>query len=262
MQLNVLEIESIEISFGALKAIDKLSLQIPQGCIFGLIGPNGAGKTTTINCISDLIDYDSGVVKIFGKNLSDEGLYIKNKMGILYENTEDLFLYLTGEEYLEFTGEVYGLDKNIIKERINIVLDYLELDLYRFMLIDEYSKGMKKKIALASILLHNPDLIILDEPFDGLDALTVIKLKKLFIQLKEKGKTVLVTSHILSYIEDVTDEVAIINKGKIVYQSRTGDIRKKIKNEVSQETYQTLEEVFIDIVSEGEANKVKTLPWL
>ena len=262
MQLNVLDIESLEVSFGVLKALDNLNLQVPQGCIFGLIGPNGAGKTTTINCITDLLDYDQGKINIFGKDLSTEGLAIKKKMGTLYENTEDLFQYLTGEEYLQFTGEIFGLDKNTIIERSNVLFGYLELDSYRFMLIDEYSKGMKKKIALASILLHNPDLIILDEPFDGLDALTVVKLKNLLKKLKEKERTVLVTSHILSYIEDLTDEVAIINKGKIVFQSKTSELRTKVKNAVTNETYKSLEEIFIDLTNTRVENKIESLNWI
>ncbi len=262
MQLNILDIELLEVSFGELKALDNLNLQIPQGCIFGLIGPNGAGKTTTINCITDILDYDLGKIKIFGKDLSTEGLAIKKKMGALYENTEDLFQYLTGEEYLQFTGEIYGLDKNTIIERSNTLLDYFELDSYRFMLIDEYSKGMRKKIALASILLHNPDFIILDEPFDGLDALTVVKLKNLLKKLKEKEKTVLITSHILSYIEDLTDEVAVINKGKIVFQSKISELRSKVKNAVTNETYKSLEEIFIDLTNTKGENKIENLNWI
>lgn len=262
MQLNTLEIDSIEIAFGDLKALDELSMNVRQGCIFGLIGPNGAGKTTTINCITDLLDIDSGSIKIFGKDLNDDGLFIKKKMGTLYENTDDLFQYLTGEEYLEFTGEVYGLDKNTISERSSILLDYLELDAYRFMLIDEYSKGMRKKISLASILLHNPDFIILDEPFDGLDTLTVVKLKQLLKKLKGKGKTVLITSHILSYIEDLTDEVAIINKGKVVYQSKTSELRTQVKNAVTNETYESLEEIFMDLTKAGKEENIDNLNWL
>lgn len=262
MQINTLEIDSIEIAYGDLKALDGLSIQVPQGSIFGLIGPNGAGKTTTINCITDLLELDSGTIKIFGKDLSQDGLEIKKKIGVLYENTEDLFQYLTGEEYLQFTGEVYGLDKNTIIERSDILLNYLELDSYRFMLIDEYSKGMRKKIALASILLHDPDFIVMDEPFDGLDTLSVVKLKKLLKKLKEKNKTVLITSHILSYIEDLTDQVAIINKGKVIFTSQTKDIRTKIKNELTNESYQSLEEIFIELTGTGGNDKIDMLTWL
>ena len=262
MQLNTVEIDSAEIAFGDLKALNGLNLSVPQGSIFGLIGPNGAGKTTTINCITDLLDIDAGTIKIFGKDLNDHGLFIKRKMGALYENTDDLFLYLTGEEYLQFTGEVYGLDKNTITERSNLLLEYWELNSYRYMLINEYSKGMRKKISLASILLHNPDLIIMDEPFDGLDALSVNKLKQLIKRLREKGKTVLITSHILSYIEDLTDEVAILHKGKVVFQSPTSEMRTKAKNELSNEKYNSLEEIFLDLTSTNKNGNQEGLYWL
>lgn len=237
-------------------------MNVPQGYIFGLIGPNGAGKTTTINCITDLLDIDAGSIKIFGKDLNDNGLFIKRKMGTLYENTDDLFQYLTGEEYLQFTGEVFGLDKKAISERSDVLLEYWELNSYRYMLINEYSKGMRKKISLASILLHNPDLIIMDEPFDGLDALSVNKLKQLIKRLREKGKTVLITSHILSYIEDLTDEVAILHKGKVVFQSPTSEIRTKAKNELSNEKYNSLEEIFLDLTSTNKNGNQEGLYWL
>ncbi len=263
MRANVIEIDALNIAYGAVKALDGLNLEISEGNIFGLIGPNGAGKTTTINCLSDLLYPDAGSIRIFGNELSENGISIKKRMGILYENTEDLFLYLTGEEFMEFTGEVYNLNKKEISRRMNILFEYLELDPYRFMLIDEYSKGTKKKIALAAILLHNPDLIIMDEPFDGLDTITVVKLKKLLKILKGKNKTVLITSHILSYIEDLTDEVAIINNGKIVFQSKTEDIRSKFKNEVGAEAFNSLEEIFLDVVkSSDDVDKSNMLSWL
>lgn len=262
MQLDVIEIKSAIVSFGRLRALDSLNLNVKGGGIFGLIGPNGAGKTTTINCLSSLLDINSGSITIFGKKAREDDLSIKKNMGIMYENTEDLFIYLKGEEHLRFVSDVYGLDKRTASERIDKLFDYFEMNSHRFMLINEYSKGMKKKIALASILLHDPELIILDEPFDGLDALTVINLKNLLKQLKEKGKTILITSHILSYIEDVTDEVAIINKGRVVFQAKTNEIRTKVKNELTNETYSSLEEIFIDITKSGTDDKKNNLSWL
>jgi len=153
------------------------------------------------------------------------------------------------------------LSKPEIKTRIKELLEYFDLEIFRWKSIAEYSKGMRKKLALASILLYNPDFIILDEPFDGLDAITVVKIKSLIKILKKSGKTFLITSHILSYIEDISDEVAIINKGRIVYHSEAKEIRHKIKNEITKETYQSLEEIFIDLTT-GKEDKEKTLSWL
>jgi len=258
--MNILEIVSLTKKYGNITALDNFDFQICDGIISGLIGPNGAGKSTTINCIADLLEYDSGILKIFGKELKNDPIGIKKKLGILFENTDDLFLYLKGEEHLHFVGEIYGLESNIISARIDELFNFFEIESHRRMLIESYSKGMKKKIALASIILHDPEFIILDEPFEGLDVLTIIKVKRLLQQLKAKGKTILITSHILSYIEDLTDKVAIINKGKIVFQSETKDIRNKIKNEVTKVTYQSLEDIFIDFTTEEEQKT--ELSWL
>ena len=259
--MNILSIKNLTKSFGDKQVLNNLSLSIEQRKIFGLLGPNGAGKTTTINCIADLLDYDKGEITIFDKDLKKDSTYIKKKNGILFENNDDLFVHLKGEEYLQFIGEIYGFKKAEIKKRMDELFDYFELNDSRYKMIEGYSKGMKKKIAFASILLHNPDFIILDEPFDGLDTMTVIKVKKLIRQLKGKGKTILITSHILSYIEDIADEVAIINKGKKVFQAPTKDIRTKVKNELTQETYHSLEEIFLDLTTEKE-DQDKTLSWL
>lgn len=259
--MNILEINSLTKSFDILKSLDNLSLSIPKGIILGLVGSNGAGKSTTINCITNLLNPDSGVIKIFGKILKEDEINIKIRMGVLYENTDDLFLYLKGEEHLHFVGNVYGINKKILEMRIDELFAYFELESHRHILIESYSRGMKKKIAFASILLHDPEFIILDEPFEGLDIMAIIKVKKILRQLKEKGKTILITSHIFSYIEDLSDEVAIINKGKIIFQSATKEIRNKIKNELTKETYQSLEDIFLDLATDKKKIE-QPLSWI
>ena len=135
------------------------------------------------------------------------------------------------------------------------------MDNFRNKLLDEYSKGMKKKIALASLLIYNPEFLILDEPFEGLDALTLVKVRKLFAILKKKNRTILLSSHILAYLEDLADEIAIINKGKIVYRANIKDIRNKIKDKVTHETYNSLEEIFIDMTG-NQKDDEDLLSWL
>ena len=262
MPENAIEIDNLTRSFGNIRALDGLSLGVPEGSVFGLIGPNGAGKTTTINCIADLLAPDSGSVKVFGKELKRDGIAVKKEMGILFENTADLFMYLSGEEQLRFVGEVYGLDRWTIEERMDTLFEYFELESHKWVLIEEYSKGMRKKLALASILMHNPRLIILDEVFDGLDTLTIVKVKKLLRKLRESGKTILITSHILSFIEDLSDDVAIINKGRVVFQSKTAELRKKIKNGITNETYGSLEEIFLDITKTEGDDDPAVLDWI
>lgn len=261
MPKGILNINKVDKTFKETQALNNLDLSVNESSILGLVGPNGAGKTTLINCIAGLIEIDSGEIEIFDTKLKGDAIDIKKRMGFIFENTESLFMYLTGEEQLNFVADIYGLGKSVKQERVEELLDFFELEEHRNKLIEEYSKGLRKKLAFASILLYNPDLIILDEPFDGLDVFSVIKVKKLIKLLREKGKTILVTSHILSYIEDMADEIAIIHKGIIIYQSATKDIRNKIKNELTKETYQSLEEVFLDLTTEKELVE-KTLSWL
>ncbi len=262
MYKKTLSVKNLVKKFNNKNVIDDISFFVEKGKIFGLLGGNGAGKTTIINCIADLHNIDSGAIEVFEKDLCKETIEIKKKIGFLFENTESLFDYLKGEEQLEFVADVYQLPRKVRKERIEESLSFWGLEDAGSKLIAKYSKGMRKRLAMASTLIHNPDLIVLDEPFDGLDATTNIKVKKIIKQLKVKGKTILVTSHVLSFIEDLADEVAIINKGKIVYQSATKDIRNKIKNELTRETYNSLEEIFIDLTVEEEEKSNNTLSWL
>ncbi len=262
MPVDIIEIDSVDRTFGNLVALDNLNLKIPEGTIFGLIGPNGAGKTTTINCIADLLVPDSGSIRVFGKDLKLDGIAIKKDMGVLFENTADLFVYLSGEEHLRFVGEIYGLDRAAIEERMDILFEYFGLESHRWMLIEEYSKGMRKKLALASILIHNPKLIVLDEPFDGLDALSAVKVKKILMKMQESGKTILITSHILSFIEDLTDEVAIIDRGRVVFRSKTAELRTRIKDEITKETYGSLEEIFVNITRKDSNDDPEVIDWL
>ena len=262
MSMNQLTINSLTKKFGDLKALDGLSFAVPKGRIFGLIGPNGAGKTTTIRCITGLLNIDGGNIKIFGKDIEKDSIEIRRKIGVLFENMDDLFVYLKGQEHLEFVGQVYGLPKKTIAQRIDDLFEYFEMESHRNILIDDYSKGMKKKIALASILLHNPDFIILDEPFEGLDTITIVKVKNLLKQLKRQERTILITSHILSYIEDLCDDVAIIHKGKIIYQNTTDKIRENFKKQISKTAnLSALEEIFLNYVDKQNEH-TKTLGWL
>jgi len=185
-------------------------------------------------------------------------------MGILFENVEDLFVYLQGGEHLEFVGQVYGLPFETMEERIDALFRFFEMESHRNIIIDDYSKGMKKKLALASILLHDPDFIILDEPFEGLDTLTIVKIKKLLRKLNERGRTILITSHILSYVEDLCEEVAIIHRGHIIYRNQTEKIRSEFSEEVAGNpalSEHALEDLFLKLVEE-ENGVEKTLAWI
>lgn len=257
----VLKINNLSKSYGNKPALSQMKLEITNGNIFGLVGPNGAGKTTLIRCITNLLEYDSGEIEIFGKQFKNSEIEIKQNIGVLYDFL-GLYDYLKGQEYLEFIGKIYGLKYDVIESRIAELLPFFNLEGDQWLLIDGYSKGMKKKLALASIILHNPEFIILDEPFEGMDPIAIKKTKQLFRDLKKQGKTILITSHILTYLENLCDEVAIINKGKLVYQNTMENVKSDFKNKVNKnESLSALEEIFLDVVGEDEDSK-KTLSWI
>lgn len=248
--------------YGGVIAVDSLSLTIPSGTFFGFVGPNGAGKTTTVNVLTGVVRPTSGRVRILGLDLEQNPLEIKKQVGVVPEGMA-LFEGLTGEEQLTFVGRIYGLQENEIGRRIEELLNLFELEGAASRLIETYSAGMKKKLAFAAAILHDPKVLFLDEPFENVDPISRKKMKEILTTMQNKGTTVFLTSHALETVEALCDEVAIINKGKLVFQSKTEDIRKKIKDEVSQETYQSLEEIFIDVVSgNGEDRTPKKLSWL
>jgi len=256
----MIKINGLSKKYNGLLAIDNLTLTVPERSIFGYVGPNGAGKSTTINILTGMILPTEGEVKLLGYDLRKDSIEIKKRIGVILE-VLNLFEGLTGEEHLRFVGKVYKIDKNILEERIKETLDFFDLTSAKDRLIETYSQGMKKKLAFASAIIHKPKILLMDEPFENVDPISRKKIKDILNKFRNNGSTILITSHSLVEVEDFCDEVAIINKGKIVFQSATKDIRNKIKNEITQETYQSLEEIFIDLTTEKE-DKEKTLSWL
>ncbi len=256
----MIKINGLSKKYNGLLAIDNLTLTVPERSIFGYVGPNGAGKSTTINILTGMILPTEGEVKLLGYDLRKDSIEIKKRIGVILE-VLNLFEGLTGEEHLRFVGKVYKIDKNILEKRIKETLDFFDLTSAKDRLIETYSQGMKKKLAFASAIIHKPKILLMDEPFENVDPISRKKIKDILNKFRNNGSTILITSHSLVEVEDFCDEVAIINKGEIVFQSATKDIRHKIKNEITQETYQSLEEIFIDLTTKKE-DKEKTLSWL
>ncbi len=256
----MIEITGLTKSYNGLLALDKLTINIFANSIFGFVGPNGAGKSTTLNILTGIISPNSGEIKILNYDLRKDPLEIKKRIGVIPEVLA-LFDGLTGEEHLTFAGKVYGVEKAILEKRVKELLEFFDLSSAKDRLIDTYSMGMRKKLAFATAIIHSPKVLFLDEPFENVDPLFRKKMKEIIVKMRDSGASVLITSHALIEVEDFCDEVAIINKGNLVYQSKTADIRKKIKDEVSQETYQSLEEIFVSLVGEPE-EKAKSLSWL
>lgn len=258
--MKAIEIKNLNKSYKKVRALTGLDLTVSQGTITGFVGSNGAGKSTTINILANTIKKDSGIVKILNDEIEAGDWKYKKHVGFALEKPKYLE-YLNGREFLEFAGTMQKVPFDILSDRVDELLAVFELDEKKDKLIKTYSKGMRQKITLSSALLNNPQLLILDEPFEGLDPISRRKAKNILTKIKNSGKTVLISSHILIEIEDFCDEIAIINKGKIIYQSATKDIRNKIKNEVTKETYSSLEEIFLDI-TKSDLESDSDLSWI
>jgi ABC-2 type transport system ATP-binding protein len=264
-------------------AVDNLNLTVRRGSFFGFLGPNGAGKSTTIKMLTGLLAPTSGKIRVLGRDLSAEPLEVKRRIGVVPEDL-NLFERLTGAEMLAFTGRMYGLQKAEIAGRAPELLDLMELLSEPKKLIVEYSHGMKKKLALACALIHRPEILFLDEPFEGIDAIASRTLKDLLFRLTARGLTVFLTSHVLEIVERLCSDIAIISQGKLLAAGSLDELRKGIQLEgdsqpagrgqpglVGQQEGLigehagpiSLEEYFIHIVGgERSAGEEEVLQWL
>jgi len=204
-----------------IKAVQSLSLTIEQGEVFGFLGPNGAGKSTTIKILMDLVRPDSGSVSIMGKDIKETE--VRKHVGYLPENPY-LYDYLSASELLWFAGKASGLTSETTRSRSNEVLDKLELQGARARKLRTYSKGMVQRVSLALALIHDPEVIILDEPMSGLDPIGRKMVGDIILELKSRGRTVLISSHILADVERFCDRIGIIVKGKLKLVGSLNDL--------------------------------------
>jgi ABC-2 type transport system ATP-binding protein len=261
--MNAIEINNLtKIYKKSICAVDNFSLVIPSSSIFGIVGPNGAGKSTVMNILAGVVNKTGGSFTILGKQIKKGDYEYKREVGFVLDKPHYIEK-LSVTDYLNFCGAMYELPANEIEMRVSELLHFFELDGKQDERIELCSKGMKKKVSLAAAMIHQPKLLILDEPMEGIDPVLVKQIKDTLRLMAEKGVTVILSSHHLDSVEKFCDEVAIIDKGKLVFQSKTTDIRKSVKDELTQETYESLEEIFIDAVSEKSVKKeIKRLSWL
>ncbi len=205
-------------------AVDGLSLTVPRGSFFGFLGPNGAGKSTTIRMLTGLIPPTSGVIELLGLSMPADEMAIKQRIGLVPDESL-LFDRLTGGEFLEFVGRMYRLPRALAVQRAGELLDLFELSGERRKLIAEYSKGMRKRITMAASLIHRPELFLMDEPFEGVNAVGARLMKDILLEQVRRGATIFLTSHVLEVVERLCDTAAIIDKGRIVAEGRMQDLR-------------------------------------
>src|SRR5580693_10047466 len=217
MSSPAIRVRELKKSYGPNAAVDGVDLEVPRGSFFGFLGPNGAGKSTTIRMLTGLIPADGGTIEILGFRLPQDELEIKRRVGLVPDESL-LFDRLTGAEFLEFVGRMYSLPRPLAIQRAQELLELFELANERGKLIAEYSKGMRKRVAMAASLIHRPELFLMDEPFEGVDAVGARLMKGILLDQVRHGATIFLTSHVLEVVERLCDEVAIINRGKIVTQ--------------------------------------------
>ena len=239
--------------FGDFTAVDAIDLRIDCGVFYGFLGPNGAGKSTTIKMLTGLLAPSAGEMSVLGRNMlvADEALDAKRHVGVMPENLA-LFDNLTARENLTFVGRMHQLPRDTIRTRTDELLGLLGLADEEKKLSMEFSHGMKKKLALAAALLPNPDLLFLDEPFEGVDALTSRVIRDLLTGFVARGSTVFLTSHVLEIVERLCTHVGIIVRGQLVEQVAMDEIRQK---------GQSLEELFLQKAGADAAAKT-TIAWL
>ena len=256
----IIEAKNLKKIYRMKKAVDDISFTIEAGTIFGLIGPNGAGKSTTIHMLTGIIDPTAGSVKLFGQDFHASSIELKKRMGVMPERPA-LFENLTVYEQIFFSGKIYGLDKLLLEKRITELLRQFDLINQQNKFIYELSAGMKKKLAFICALIHDPDLIVLDEPFENIDPLASQIVQDIIRQLADNGRTIFLTSHNLTLVEKRCTHIAIINEGKIVMRGDTQGILKQIEGGKNQADKQALlEQLYLEIIAPD--RKAGSLSWL
>ena len=250
---SAIQLTHVTKRFGRKVAVDDLLLEVQEGELFAFLGPNGAGKTTTIKMICGLLQPDAGQVEVCGHRIGDDGLLAKAKLAYVPDQP---FLYekLTGREFLRFVGKMYRLGRKQFKTQSDRLTEAFEMGDFLDQLTGNYSHGMKQRVVLASALLHDPKVLVIDEPMVGLDPRTVRVVKDLFRERVSNGMTVFMSTHTLEVAEAVADRIGIIDKGTLVALGRLKELRAK------REAEESLEEIFLDLTGWGADPGRETVP--
>jgi ABC-2 type transport system ATP-binding protein len=251
--MDAIRLTNLSKKYGPTLAVENLSLAVPAGSMFGFLGPNGSGKSTTIGCMTGLLDPTTGTVDLLGKRFDPGNAEAKRRIGVMPE-TLGLFEPLYAHEFLSFIARMFGLDEAETRRRVTELLDALELT-DTGKTLSEYSTGMRKRVAFAAAVIHSPEILFLDEPFESIDPAGVALMKQWLRQFTEQGRTVFITSHVLETVERICTEVAIVTRpGRLVWQ---GEITSFPIRHDGQE-FHALEPLFLHLTGERSA----TLNWL
>jgi len=239
-----IRIEKITKCYGRKRAVDGISLEVFPGELFAFLGPNGAGKTTTIKMMSGLLRPDAGTIHICGLPMSTDALAAKARLAYV---PDEPFLYekLTAREFLRFVAQMYSIPDDVARRRAGDLMDRLRIDTFADQLAEGFSHGMKQKVVLAAALLHEPDVLIVDEPMVGLDPGGMRTVKDLFRERASAGKTVFMSTHTLDMAEAIADRIGIINQGQIVACGTLAELKNRAARE------HRLEDIFLDVTNPG-----------
>jgi len=242
----MIELRNLTKKFGEIVAVNRLNLSVSEGEIFGFIGPNGAGKTTTLRMMSGILAPTEGSIMIDGIDMARQPEKAKQRMGYIPDRS---FLYekLTGMEFLRFTADLFGVEDGLFKEKSESFLKEFSIYDWRDELIESYSHGMKQRLIISAALLHEPKVLIIDEPMVGLDPAGIRMIKILFRDLAKKGTTLFMSTHTLSVAENVCDRIGVIHKGKLIAIGTVEDLKDSARVEEGD-----LEKVFL-ILTEGDS---------
>ncbi len=256
--IHAITTSGLQRTFGDFTAVDQLDLTVDAGSFFGFLGPNGAGKSTTIKMLTGLLKISGGEATVLGYDVARQPVEVKQRIGVL---PEELALYdrLRAGEYLDFVGRMYGMRKKVIRARSEELLELMNLGGEGKKQIVDFSHGMKKKLALCSALIHEPQLLFLDEPFEGIDAVASRLIKDLLGALIKAGVTIFLTSHILEIVEKLCSRLAIIHQGRLVAQGTLAELQRGVSLEHGSAS---LEELFLSLVESDEPHPKPTLSWL
>jgi ABC-2 type transport system ATP-binding protein len=249
----VIELHEVTKRYGDFTAVQQLSLEIREGELFAFLGPNGAGKTTTIKMIAGLLMADSGEVRVCGHPMGRDGRLAKALMAYVPDQP---FLYdkLTGREFLDFVGRMYGLDPAAIRTRSQALIERLEMGSFLDQLTESYSHGMKQRTVLAAALLHEPKLLVIDEPMVGLDPRTVRTVKDIMWEMISRGCTVFMSTHTLEVAEAVADRIGIIHRGRLIACGTLDELRAHASRDES------LEDIFLRLTTDQANGHAETIP--
>jgi len=239
----MIELKALTKKFGEYKAVDDINLFVKKGEIFGFIGPNGAGKTTTIKMIGGILAPSAGTVTVAGIDIQKEPEKAKSKIGFIPDRPY-LYEKLTGREFLKFTADLYGVPDDIFSKKAQQNLEMFSLADWSDELIESYSHGMKQRLIMSAALLHDPEVIIVDEPMVGLDPVAIMLVKDLFQRLAHKGVTVFMSTHTLAVAEDVCERIGVINKGHLIASGTTAELQRE-----ANVADAALEQVFLNLTN-------------